>query len=347
MKNVVLTAISLLVFGCAYHGQIIASSEGAPSPPANIDHEMACPNSSVGNDEERLEAVKRCGDKKVLFEMASFDSSKTVRVEASKRILDIKMIIKLYQSIPDDPDLTEEEKSKFRAYLKKKFELLKECPGLGYSDATKREYAIRQCGNNQLLVMVARYDPDDGLRYIAATSITDVNRLKELWPEIRADDTLSFDVKRDFQRGIVERAKELSQVPKERPPEENTSDRGRLFTEDGELIIRQPAKKEPYSPPSEPETANLNVENSVGAKVRAIAKTCYDGALKRNPQIEGRMKVRLNIGKNGKVSKAFLSENTTESESLAKCVLNRVKSTEFYGFKGGKVEIPVVLINPK
>jgi hypothetical protein len=112
---------------------------------------------------------------------------------------------------------------------------------------------------------------------------------------------------------------------------------------------------EPSKPPSD--TKKVTSATSSGAKPglapAAIAKVvkgnqsriraCYDRALLSNPDAAGRIDVKLEIARTGKVSSAKAGDESTLAASLNACVLKVFKAMKFPSSKSStKVSYPVV-----
>jgi TonB family protein len=67
--------------------------------------------------------------------------------------------------------------------------------------------------------------------------------------------------------------------------------------------------------------------------------TCYQTALQRGLQIEGRIAMAFVIDENGRVENAYISESTIDDEKLKTCILKRLQSWRFPPPKGGSVEV--------
>jgi TonB family protein len=91
-----------------------------------------------------------------------------------------------------------------------------------------------------------------------------------------------------------------------------------------------------------------DVVRRIVRKNTAQVKRCYEGALKRNPKLAGKLVIAWVIGANGRVTKASVVENSTESEKLGKCVTSRVRRWRFPKPDGGgvvNVKFPFVFKN--
>jgi outer membrane biosynthesis protein TonB len=67
---------------------------------------------------------------------------------------------------------------------------------------------------------------------------------------------------------------------------------------------------------------------------------CYESGLKKDPTLQGVVKVRFTIETTGRVSKSRTIQNTMRSKSVAKCIENNIKKWRFRNKpKGGSVTI--------
>ncbi len=343
MKYASISILCVLCIGCATTGTNIPDS-----------HEDICNGITDKNSENRKKAILYCKDKHVLFDVAKFDENSSVRSAATKRFLDIKMVIELYKFVKTDDTLSKSQRKKFRAYLKKKFELLKECPGVGYTDVKKRKDAIYKCDSNLLKVFVARNDFNDEVRLFAAGNITDVEMLLGLWPYIKDDKTLSAEMKERFQQRMRSRAKALSKMtsrPSGDSVARNSSSNGKFsssFDKNGNLIEDhvQNTRGGSDTKDEEPDIASLLQSDAkrVGTKVKAMIKTCYERVLKYNPMTRGKIEVYVYVEGDGSVSETSIVFDEVNSASMNKCILNTVKNDKFMFVKdAGAVSVPVTL----
>ena len=69
-------------------------------------------------------------------------------------------------------------------------------------------------------------------------------------------------------------------------------------------------------------------------------KGCYESELKKDPTLQGVVKVRFTIEPTGRVSKSRTIQNTMRSKAVAKCIENNIKKWRFKNKpKGGSVTI--------
>ncbi len=62
---------------------------------------------------------------------------------------------------------------------------------------------------------------------------------------------------------------------------------------------------------------------------------CYNGALSKNPNLEGRVTIQFSIVGNGKVASATVQENTTKDSKVGNCIAKAVKRWKFPRVGGG------------
>lgn len=82
--------------------------------------------------------------------------------------------------------------------------------------------------------------------------------------------------------------------------------------------------------------------NAIAAVIRrriGAVKGCYDLALKRNPDIKGKVVVKFTIGETGAVVDISIEDNTTGDNGVASCISGRVRNFRFPKPKSGKVTV--------
>jgi hypothetical protein len=75
----------------------------------------------------------------------------------------------------------------------------------------------------------------------------------------------------------------------------------------------------------------------------ASARSCYNTALRRNSNLEGKMTVNVRVNPSGTVCSVGISNNTLGDASLAGCVSGQFRSTKFPAPKGSCVDTAVPL----
>lgn len=82
--------------------------------------------------------------------------------------------------------------------------------------------------------------------------------------------------------------------------------------------------------------------NAVAAKIRqykGALVACYESALKRNPNLSGKITLRFTISKMGKVSKAEIETDTMHDEDVNRCIIERASNWRFPAPQGGGEEV--------
>lgn len=82
--------------------------------------------------------------------------------------------------------------------------------------------------------------------------------------------------------------------------------------------------------------------NIVAKEVRkrlGAVRTCYERALKRNPQLAGKISVCFTIGATGAVSEARVDADTMGDSEVGDCIVDNVKRWRFPAPDGGSVEV--------
>ena len=92
--------------------------------------------------------------------------------------------------------------------------------------------------------------------------------------------------------------------------------------------------------------------NAIAAVIRrriGAVKGCYDLALKRNPDIKGKVVVKFTIGETGAVVDISIEDNSTGDNGVANCISQRVRNFRFPKPKNGKVTVayPFILQSSK
>ncbi len=141
--------------------------------------------------------------------------------------------------------------------------------------------------------------------------------------------------------------------PAESPPEPPPSDHEpEIILDEDDLILEDDAtdgdpgaseqaptkttKKKSYKPPkTESSPSGPVVELSASTVRREIAQNmfhihrCYDAALKRDPNLEGRYSVTITISTGGRVSRVVIDRDTLRHSGVASCVKRKIKDWRF------------------
>lgn len=72
---------------------------------------------------------------------------------------------------------------------------------------------------------------------------------------------------------------------------------------------------------------------------KGAVKDCYERQLKRNPSLEGAVRIQFTIEPSGRVSRTQVLENTTRDAALATCIAGKIKSWRFAKPDGGSVTV--------
>ena len=84
------------------------------------------------------------------------------------------------------------------------------------------------------------------------------------------------------------------------------------------------------------------LQGQLAAKA-ALARGCYERALRQNPTLQGRMRVSLRVAPNGSVCNANVTQNELGDAGVASCVSQIFRSATFAAPQGGCVEAAVPL----
>lgn len=82
-----------------------------------------------------------------------------------------------------------------------------------------------------------------------------------------------------------------------------------------------------------------NAVSSVVRQNQLAIKACYEGELKRNPSLKGRIEVMILIDSLGRVAKVEVASNTMGNREVADCMQSRIRRWRFPKPKGGDVEV--------
>lgn len=84
------------------------------------------------------------------------------------------------------------------------------------------------------------------------------------------------------------------------------------------------------------------LQGQLAAKA-ALARGCYERALRQNPTLQGRMRVNVRVGSNGSVCSANITQNELGDAGVASCVSQIFRSATFAAPQGGCVDAAVPL----
>jgi hypothetical protein len=88
-------------------------------------------------------------------------------------------------------------------------------------------------------------------------------------------------------------------------------------------------------------------QGKLGAFVRArmgLLKACYENALKRNPSLKGRMRIRFTILETGGIQELNVVENALGSPEVASCVANTMRAWRLPFRPSGPVTVDYPLV---
>jgi pSer/pThr/pTyr-binding forkhead associated (FHA) protein/outer membrane biosynthesis protein TonB len=72
-----------------------------------------------------------------------------------------------------------------------------------------------------------------------------------------------------------------------------------------------------------------DIINAVINRNRPLIRACYDTALRRNPQLNGKVVMFFDISKDGKVIRVGVKESTVGDAGLGNCIADRIRNMEF------------------
>lgn len=75
----------------------------------------------------------------------------------------------------------------------------------------------------------------------------------------------------------------------------------------------------------------------------AMARSCYQTALRQNPNLEGKMTMSVKISPTGGVCSAYVSSNSLGDPAVASCAAAKFRAGNFPAPTGGCVEVNVPL----
>jgi outer membrane biosynthesis protein TonB len=97
---------------------------------------------------------------------------------------------------------------------------------------------------------------------------------------------------------------------------------------------------------AEVDSADID-QGKLGAFVRArmgLLKACYENALKRNPQLRGRMRIRFTILETGGIADLAVVENGLGSPDVASCISSTMRAWRFPFRPSGPVTVDYPLV---
>ncbi len=89
-------------------------------------------------------------------------------------------------------------------------------------------------------------------------------------------------------------------------------------------------------------TAGGDLVSALSARA-AGSRSCYNNALRRNPNLEGKMTVNLRVSPSGAVCSVSTSNNSLGDPAVASCVSAQFRATQFPKPQGGCVDMAAPL----
>ena len=133
-------------------------------------------------------------------------------------------------------------------------------------------------------------------------------------------------------------APRLANAPPPPPPEEEEEEKEKPKAQAG----KTKAKGTPGCSGACNGKASAALRSALGAR-GAMARTCYNAALRRNPNLTGKMTMNVRISPTGSVCSASVSNNTLGDPSVASCAISKFRSSKFPAPSGGCVNTAVPL----
>jgi len=124
-----------------------------------------------------------------------------------------------------------------------------------------------------------------------------------------------------------------------------------IFIALGVLVLAQPqvdGGAKVFGPPGlgAPDAGTVPLGSLPKEAIREVIRSnigqirgCYENALVRKPQLQGKVAVRFVIDKSGSVSEATRADSTVEDDALVECITNTVLGWVFPQPQGGSVVI--------
>jgi TonB family protein len=88
-------------------------------------------------------------------------------------------------------------------------------------------------------------------------------------------------------------------------------------------------------------TMNVNAVAQTIRRGMSAVRTCYQRGLKRNPDLAGKITIRLNVNTMGKVTSVVVDSDTLGDPQVASCIKNYARRWRFPPPDGGSAEIAV------
>ncbi len=131
----------------------------------------------------------------------------------------------------------------------------------------------------------------------------------------------------------------MDNAPPPPPPEEEE-------VEEKKKVVNSAGTKKPQGPKGCSGTCSGNatsaLRSALGAR-GAMARSCYNTALRRNPNLAGKMTMSVRISPNGTVCSARVSSNSLGDAGVASCAAAKFRAAKFPAPDGGCVDTAVPL----
>lgn len=194
----------------------------------------------------------------------------------------------------------------------------------------KKEAGVRSKG--LLGVIMAKGRPE---RIPGQSVFRDIDKvvkdISKVGPEERVKDVLA-SLKVKGIEGIEEAPIGAVTAPAEGTPR----DTGEIIKEKREVLLGEPDKKRVVSDSS----AWKRYDAEVYAAIRSYEgglKYLYNNALRKDPSLKGRIKIKIVISSNGKAKEVAIESSTLNSRELEEAIVNRIYMWRFPEFKGDEI----------
>lgn len=156
---------------------------------------------------------------------------------------------------------------------------------------------------------------------------------KRAWVARTADPVVPSDIPFLLARPVVEQ--DLSELDSRKPPETlGTWDVAPWGSFSQRFSLENYPRTEDVPGGGRPTTFKLGrlsqsqVQPVIQAHARPVSR-CYEDALSRDPNLSGRMEVKIVVGEDGSVTSVVLKASTLRDEAVEKCVLEQLGKLSF------------------
>lgn len=153
----------------------------------------------------------------------------------------------------------------------------------------------------------------------------------------------------------IEKKVEVKEEPKEDPLKEATenanelstassvyvSDRAREIAAEFEAAAKKPVTQKSTKPKAEPLTGTISksdLRKVFNAHAGAMRK-CYERELKRDPRLQGKVKLQVLIRSNGQVGKADVQPVSLQNNQVSNCMERQARTMKFPQPDGGAARV--------